>query len=216
MVAGDTHHERAAFLPHDLARWTVAILAGGAARRYGGHDKSGLIVAGQPILERQLASVRDVAGSVLFVTNAPERSLPHPVRIVGDVVRGKGAIGGLFAALLCSTTPWTLALGCDMPFVTTPFLKYLCSLAEREDAEAVVPRSVDGLQPLCAAYSAHAVAAVRRQIEGQSLKMTDLLSKLRVREVPASEVAAFDPRGTLFFNINSPEDYQRALELAEP
>lgn len=216
MVAGDTHHEGPAVLQHDPARWTAAILAGGAARRYGGHDKSGLIVAGQPILQRQLASVRDVAGSVLLVTNAPKRSAPHPVRIVGDVVRGKGAIGGLFTALLSSTTPWTLALGCDMPFVTTPFLTYLCGLADRGDAEAVVPRSADGLQPLCAAYSAHSVAVIRRQIEGQSLKMTDLLSKLRVREVPASDVAAFDPRGTLFFNINSPEDYQRALELAEP
>ncbi|MBI1873062.1 MAG: molybdenum cofactor guanylyltransferase [Acidobacteria bacterium] len=216
MAARGARHPRPTQVHHNSARWTAAILAGGAARRFGGRDKSSLIVAGQPILERQFAVLRQVAGSVVVVTNALERQAPPKCQVIGDVVRGSGALGGLLAALLNSTTPWTLALGCDMPFVTAPFLGYLCSLAEGGDVEAVVPRSADGLEPLCAAYSARALAVVRRQVESRSLKMTDLLAQLRVREIPASEVAPFDPRGTLFFNINSPRDYRRALRLAEP
>ena len=39
---------------------SVAILAGGDARRFGGRDKSALVVDGRTILERQIAELSTV------------------------------------------------------------------------------------------------------------------------------------------------------------
>ncbi|MBI4476395.1 MAG: molybdenum cofactor guanylyltransferase [Acidobacteria bacterium] len=199
---------------HDRQRWTGAILAGGRARRYGGRDKTSLLIGGRTILEHQTACLHRIADSILLVTNDRDRFVPPPGRVVWDLVCGAGALGGLLTAVSHAATPWTLVLAGDMPFVTASFLATLCVVAEEEQPEAVVPRSVDGLQPLCAAYSAAAVDAIRRQIDERSLKLTDLVLKLRVREIPFSDIARSDPRGTLFFNINSPEDYERAVELS--
>ena len=197
------------------ALWTGAILAGGAATRFGGEDKSALVVGGRTILERQLASLRSVVGSILLITNDPSCVVPPDVQIVGDEVRGAGAIGGLFTALARAPTPWTLVVACDMPFVTAPFLAHLCAIAESGDADVVIPRTHDGVQPLCAAYARRVVGIVRRQIDSQSLKMRDVLAHVRVREVGPTEIDAFDKGNSLFLNINSPEDYRRAIEVAE-
>jgi len=199
---------------HDPARWTAAILAGGAAKRFGGHDKSALLIDGQTILTRQITRAREVASSIVVVTSNPHRDVPGDVQIVGDRVHGMGALGGLFTALSTAQTAWTLALACDMPFVSASFLAYVCALADHEDQDAVIPRSADGLQPLCAAYSSRMFEAVRRQIDARSLKMTDLLSTVRVREIPPSDIDTFEGGDRLFFNINSPQNYRRALELA--
>ena len=47
-----------------------------------------------------------------------------------------------------------------------------------------------------------------------ALTVGDLLSKVRVREIGPDELRPFDPDGTLFFNINTPEDYARGQQLA--
>ena len=51
-------------------QWTAAILAGGRARRFGGRDKSGLVVDGRSILERQLDELARVARDIVVVRGA--------------------------------------------------------------------------------------------------------------------------------------------------
>ena len=48
-----------------------------------------------------------------------------------------------------------------------------------------------------------------------ALKVIDVLSELRVREIGPAEIASFDPDGVLFFNINTPDDYERANTYIE-
>ena len=56
--------------------------------------------------------------------------------------------------------------------------------------------------------------ALVRALERGDLKVGDLLAKVRVREIGPDELRPFDPDGTLFFNINTPEDYARGRQLA--
>jgi len=44
----------------------------------------------------------------------------------------------------------------------------------------------------------------------------DAIAELEVREIGPAELAPFDPDGRLLVNINTPDDYARALEAAEP
>ena len=190
----------------------AAILAGGQARRFGGRDKSALRIGATSILDRQLSAVREAAGRVFVVTASRARLGRDDVEVVEDLLPGSGAAGGLYTALEAARSPFVLVLACDLPFVSAAFLRYLASLAG-PGHDAVVPRSSDGWQPLCAVYGRHVAARLRARIETGRLKLLDALATLRVREVGPSEIAAAGGGEHLFLNVNTPGDLERASGL---
>ncbi len=191
----------------------VAILAGGRARRLGGVDKSALRIGPLSILERQLAALEGLADRIVLVGGAPDRLAPGRVRVVPDRLPRAAALGGLYTALGEAATPYVLVIACDLPFVSARVLERLAALADGT-ADAVVPRTTDGLQPLCAVYARRLRNRVRRRIESGHLKVQDLLAAVRVRELGPDDIASLDPTGHSFFNVNTPGDLGRAVRLA--
>lgn len=186
---------------------TAAILAGGRAARFGGRDKSALVIDGRSILERQIAELLRVTDDVLVVGEPPTMARSDArVRLVPDRVSGCGPLGGLDAALAAARDEVVAIVACDMPFVTTAFLNHLLDLAR--DADAVVPRTERGYHPLCAAYTRACHPAVARRLADRRLKMTGLLEDVRVRELTAGEIDAFGDRHRLLANVNTPADYE--------
>jgi molybdopterin-guanine dinucleotide biosynthesis protein A len=186
---------------------TAAILAGGRAARFGGRDKSALVIDGHSILERQIAELLRVTDDVLVVGEPPMLARSDArVRLVPDRVSGCGPLGGLDAALAAARDAVVAIVACDMPFVTAAFLNHLLDLAR--DADAVVPRTERGYHPLCAAYTRACHSAVARRLADRRLKMTGLLEEVRVRELTAVEIDAFGDRHRLLANVNTPADYE--------
>ena len=193
---------------------SAAILAGGQARRYGGRDKSALVVDGRSIRDRQIAELATIAGDILIVgTSGPLRQGSDlgltPIRVVTDRVAGCGPLGGLHTALLEAASEITVVVACDMPYVSAPLLLYLATLAR--DADAVVPRTHSGYHPLCAAYTRGCLEPVARRLAEGRLKMIDLFEDVRVRVVGADELQTFGDVRRMLANVNSPADY-RELE----
>lgn len=191
--------------------WTAAILAGGQARRLGGRDKGALQVGDARIVERQLAILRGLTDHLLIVANDAARYQGFGVPLVADAIRGAGALGGIYTALTASPTEQTLIMACDLPFLAAPFLCHLIACGAGVDV--AIPRTADGYQPLCASYSRRCAAPIRRRIEAGDLRVTGVLADVRVREIGPEEIAPYDPGGTLFFNVNTPDDYDRAVAL---
>lgn len=190
--------------------FTAAILAGGDARRLGRLDKSALVVGTASILDRQLSVLRGLTPHILIVTSDRGRvqAVPAGVRLVVDRVPGAGALGGLYTALEEAATDQVFVIGCDMPFVTTPFVSYV---VERGDASDVaVPRDARGRHPLCASYARRIAGHLRARIEAGALRVGDALDGLDVREIGPHELAPFDRDGRLLLNVNTPDDYARA------
>lgn len=192
----------------------AAILAGGRASRLGGHVKALLPLGSARIIDRQLAALGLVADRVLIVANdaAPFAALGVPV--VADRVSGAGAMGGLYTAIAESGEAATIVLACDLPFVTAEFARALADASRGNDV--VVPRTADGLHPLCACWAAGAATVLERQIAAGRHRIIDALAALRVREIGPGEIARFDKDGTLLFNVNTPHDYARALQMIDP
>ena len=173
---------------------SVAILAGGEARRFGGRDKGALVVDGRTIVERQIAELSTVTPDV------------RVIRREDDLVPGCGPLGGLHAALNAARGDQLFLVACDMPFVTAALAAYLLMLAG--DADAVVPRTDRGYHPLCAVYGRRAcLPAVERRLAERRLKMLDLLHDLRVREVTADDLGRFGRCDRLLANVNTPAEY---------
>jgi molybdopterin-guanine dinucleotide biosynthesis protein A len=191
---------------------TAAILAGGRAARFGGRDKSALVIGGQSILERQLAELSRLTDDILVV-GADKGSVPGSLcRVVPDRTPGCGPLGGLDAALAAAKNEVVVIVACDMPFVTSAFLGHLVDLIG--NADAVVPRTERGYHPLCAVYTQACRGPVVRRLAERRLKMLDLLADLRVRALTTAEIEAFGGARRLLANVNTPADYE-AIETAQ-
>lgn len=189
----------------------AAILAGGGATRFGRRDKGALPFGDARIIDRQLAVLREVTGELLIVSNQPERYAPLGVPMVTDARPGTGALGGIYTALMASPAPQTIVVACDMPFLTTPFLHHLA--ARGRDADLAIPRTAGGYEPLCASYARACADPIRRLLDEGRFRAADVVvAGVRVCELGPDELAAFDPDGTLFVNVNTPRDYERALD----
>jgi len=137
-----------------------------------------------------------------------DRGVPvHP-----DIVLGAGPLGGILTGLAVLKADVGLFLAVDLPLVPVSLLQHLLSLAPGHDA--VVPVSPGGPEPLCAVYAPACTEPIRERIARGELKMTSFWPDVRVRRVEASELARFGDLETLFLNVNSPADYERARALA--
>jgi molybdopterin-guanine dinucleotide biosynthesis protein A len=180
---------------------SAAILAGGQATRFGGCDKSALMVDGRTILDRQVAVLSSLTTDLLIVGRARHAS----ARTVADRVPGCGPLGGLHAALTEARGDIVALVACDMPYVTAPFLAHLLSLAG--EADIVIPRTERGYHPLCAVYSRACLEPIAGRLAERRLKMTELLAGARTRVVTSEDIERFGNRHRLLANVNTPTEY---------
>jgi molybdenum cofactor guanylyltransferase len=138
----------------------------------------------------------------------PDRGVP----VHADVLANAGPLAGILTGLAVLKADLGLFLAVDLPLIPVPLLEHLLSLAEGFDA--VVPLSSSGPEPLCAVYTRACANPIRARIDAGQLKMTSFWPDVRVRPVEAPEIAAFGDPETLFLNVNSPADYERARALA--
>jgi molybdopterin-guanine dinucleotide biosynthesis protein A len=193
---------------------SAAILAGGRGTRLGGLDKSALTVGAQSILDRQLALLLDLVAHVFVVADDGARFAGAGVPVVADRIKGAGALGGLYTALVEAPTDDVLIVACDMPFLTRPFLAHLARVAP--GADSVIPRDAGGQHPLCARYAARIAPLLEARLAAGVRKISDALDALDVVDLGPGELARFDPSGTLLLNVNTPADYERARAAAGP
>jgi molybdopterin converting factor small subunit len=79
----------------------------------------------------------------------------------------------------------------------------------------VVPYWQDRFQPLHAVYRRSVLPLLKEQLERGELRPIFLYEKVRTREIHEEEIRRFDPEGSSFLNMNTPEDYQEAIKRWE-
>ena len=207
-------------MPQRFLEVTGFVLAGGVSRRMG-RPKPALVLGGETMLARQVRLLQAVSRSVTVIgpaagsesLEAGLRSLASPdVPVILDRLPGRGPLGGIYTGLARTRTEFNLFIGCDVPFMEAHFLRYLCRRALRSAADATVPES-HGLriQPLVAVYRRRAVRAVRASLERGDNKVTSFYPRVRCLVIRWPEIARAGFSTRIFDNINTPEDYQRAL-----
>jgi molybdopterin-guanine dinucleotide biosynthesis protein A len=186
---------------------TGALVAGGRATRMGGTPKGLLRLEGEPIAARSLALFRRLFAGAMVVANDPAPYAALGVPIVPDLLPGRGAPGGLHAALTAATTPWVFAAACDMPFLAEGPVAFLA--ARREGVDAVIVRAAGRLEPLHAFWSRACLPALERLLAGGDPSLRDLARAVDARVVEEEEWRAADPAGRALENVNTPEDAAR-------
>jgi molybdopterin-guanine dinucleotide biosynthesis protein A len=191
---------------------TGFVLAGGTSRRMG-RDKTKLVLGGEKMVERQLHLLGSVCGSVAIL--GPPKSLNgFEASVLPDELPGRGPLGGLYTGLLWTSTEFNLFLGCDLPFMESSFLQFLCKRALHSRADVTVPMSRGGrFEPLAAVYRRRVLRAIRKSLKAGENKVTGLFLGVRCEAIPWGEIvrAGFGPR--IFDNMNTLEDYAAARQI---
>lgn len=179
-----------------------AVLAGGEGRRIGG-AKALVTVGGLTLVERAVATLRRVARPVAVVAR-PATDLPPGLTRWDEPDDGpRHPRAGLLHAIAIAGEQPVLVTAVDLPLLDPATLRVLLvAAALAPDAPAVVPRTAQGLEPLCALYRPHALAPLRSAAVDRRLKDV-LLEDLGAAVVP------FDD-DTPFLNVNTPDDVARA------
>jgi len=191
----------------------VAIQAGGASRRMG-TDKALLPFLGQPLVQRVWQRVAPLADEALVTTNRPQDYRFLSLRLVPDLAPGRGALGGLYTALAAAHEELVAVVACDLPFASPAVLAAARDLLKDPAVDAVVPRPDGGTEPFHAVYRRRTcLPAVHRSLVSGRWRADSWWPAVNIRWLAPPEIAALDPEGLAFRNVNTPEAF-RAAEAA--
>jgi molybdopterin-guanine dinucleotide biosynthesis protein A len=187
------------------------VLAGGGATRYGGRPKGLERVGGVRILDRVVDAMVEAFGALpLLVANAPDAAGWRPdLAVVPDVRAGMGALGGLYTAVVAGPAPVVVAAW-DMPFVSAGLLTALAAGLDGADASLPESGGRRGVEPLCAAYGPACRPAIERALQEGDLRAIGFHRHIRLGILPLDAVRRFGEPGTLFLNVNSPDELAEA------
>ncbi len=189
------------------------ILAGGRSSRMG-RDKAFLELDGRSIIERQLALLQRIFERRFIVADDREAYASLGVPVIPDEVKGQGPLGGVHAALshVIAYHPGLggiFILACDMPFVKEEMVRALAGL---DGSEAVVPSVGGRYHPLCASYALSCLPVVERHLREGKLDMASLVSGVNARILHQRELERIDPGLQSFLNINTLEEFKKAVQ----
>jgi molybdopterin-guanine dinucleotide biosynthesis protein A len=177
------------------------VLAGGRSSRMG-RDKALLPWKGSTLIQSVAGEVFRAAGSATVI-GSPELYEKLGFPVISDKIEGCGPLGGLYTALSVTTADWNVLVACDMPAVTHQLLEELLAAAEASGADALLPQTPGGLEPLCAVYHARLLPAVESAIQSKLFKMHDFVSTIQAARWPVSHAG-------FFRNLNTPEQLGEA------
>jgi molybdopterin-guanine dinucleotide biosynthesis protein A len=199
---------------YNPAMLSVAIQAGGGSTRMG-EDKALKPFLKRPLIERVVERLRPIADELLVTTNHPEAYGFLGLPMFSDLKPGRGALGGLYTALASATHAAVAVVACDLPFVSAPLLVASAGILLQDGADVVVAETAHGLEPLHAVYRREAcVGPIESAIRGGQWRMISWFSDVQVRKLDPDELAWYDPDGLAFRNVNTPEEFVEAEQLA--
>jgi len=192
-----------------IADATAVILTGGKSSRMG-QPKALLPFDDEPLIAHIIRRLGRIFAETVVVA-APDQELPPlPAALVHDQVAYQGPVSGIYHGLKAATKEVCFVTSCDAPFLNLTLISHL--LSQITDWDVVVPFWQERFQPLHAVYRRSVAPLLHEQLERSELRPISLYPKVRTREISEDEVRRFDPEGLSFLNMNTPQDYQAAVD----
>jgi len=187
------------------------VLAGGRSTRMGS-SKAMLPFGRETMLQRVVRLLGDVVSPIVVVAAVDQElpELPPEVIVTYDENEGRGPLEGLRAGLkaLPPDVDGAYVTSCDVPLLVPGFVRQMLDLANGFD---IAVMEIDGFtHPLSAVYRRSALAVVEDLLAKDRLRPAFLFEAVKTRRVRPAQVTA-DPQLHTLRNLNTPEDYRRAL-----
>jgi molybdenum cofactor guanylyltransferase len=191
-----------------FSRASAVVLTGGKSSRMG-QPKALLPFGQQPLIAHIVGALQSLFADIVVVT-APGQELPElPARLTCDEIPFQGPVGGIYYGLKAIRGEFCFVTSCDAAFLNPKLIAHL--LSRIADYDVVVPVWEDRLQPLHAIYRRSVLPLLEIQLQRGELRPIFLFDKVRTWKIAEGEIRRYDPEGLSFFNMNTPADYQAAL-----
>jgi len=181
---------------------TGIILSGGKSRRIG-ENKAFLKIGEKYIIQMVVESLKSVVEKIIVVTDNPYRYKFLRVKIVKDIIPGKGSLGGIYTGLFYSKDYYNFICGCDMPFLNPDLVRFMRSTIK--DNDVVVPVVGGFLEPLHSIYSKRCIGVIRQHLKKDDLKIKNFFPEVRCIYLSEGTIRRYDPNLLSFFNLNTPK-----------
>lgn len=208
-------------MPTDSSKYRISgfVLAGGSSTRLH-RDKVLLPWKHKTLIDYATDRLRPLCETVRVCANRDDLEAYRP--LVRDALPNAGPLAAIVAGLEQSHTEWNLFLAVDLPLLPRELLQALIAqTSEKADALCILPR-LDGMpQPLCGLYRRSLATDLRRALEEGKYKIMlalDAIAGTRMERLDVRELARVRIQSSFavedwFLNVNTPEDWQRALKL---
>ena len=179
-----------------------------------GRPKAWLPFGSELLLPRVVRLASEVVAPLVVVA-APGQEvppLPPTVTVVCDDQPERGPLQGLCAGLeaLRGRCDAAFLSSCDVPFLKPAFIRRLIELLG--EYPIAVPHVEGRHHPLAAVYRLDVLAEVRRLLAEDRLRPVFLFDAVPTRVVEAPELAEADADLRTLWNLNTPADYETALQ----
>ena len=193
-----------------MAGAAAVILVGGKSSRMG-RAKALLPFDNEPLIAHVVRRLKSWFPEIIVVA-APDQELPElSAVLVRDEIAYQGPVSGIYHGLKAATKDVCFVTSCDAPFLNFELIDHL--LEQISEYDVVVPFWQERFQPLHAIYRTSVVPLLKEQLERGELRPIFLYDKVRTRKIQEAEIRRLDPEGLSFLNMNSPADYDAALQL---
>ena len=193
------------------------IVCGGRSRRMG-RDKASLPFGRELLLQRIARTLEQIIAPTHIVVVAAAGQVLPPldpgIRIVADRKPERGPLEAIAVGMaeLGPDIDAAFVTGCDFPLLSAPFVARLFELLG--NAEIAVPHDGTRRHCLTAVYRPAVLPAVERLLSVNRLKVQELLEICACRNVCLDELRDVEPHLQSLLNINTPEQYEAAVSLA--
>lgn len=181
----------------------AVVLAGGKNSRIG-REKSLIELNGSLLLEQELKVLNNIFQHILLVTSKPEViSNFKQYRKVSDQFLDCGPLAGIHAALN-ELKQDIFVFGCDMPFLNESIIRQQIEKYKQSNFQALVPKHIEGIEPLHAIYSKTCLQPVNDQLSKGNYSVRSFFKQINIQYLE------FQPEEIKwFFNINTEADLNR-------
>ncbi|MCG8568380.1 MAG: molybdenum cofactor guanylyltransferase [Desulfobacterales bacterium] len=194
---------------------TGVILAGGANSRLPGKKKTFHPVGGEPMFQRLYRLFNRLFEETLILVNDPGDFADWDVEVVTDISPLRCALAGLHAGLFYASYPFAYVSACDVPFASEAVIRHAVGQA-KPGTHVVIPRTPEGMEPLSAVYSKACIPLIEENLDKRIYMIKRFFNPRKVVDIPPETLRQLDPAMQFMFNVNTPEDLEKAEKMADP
>ncbi len=195
------------------------VLAGGLARRMGGGDKARIEIGGSTILDRVLATLSGQCVDIIINANGdPKRFEDTGCIVIADSVPDfAGPLAGILAGLdwlaeRNNGVEWMLSVPGDCPFLPDDLVERLHQARRKMGAgvSLACARSGEWRHPVVGLWPLALRENLRKALFDEGLHKIEVWTARHGVAIADWPDRPVDP----FFNVNTPEDAERATRIA--